>query len=118
MIGSFPDAYHTFTGMADRMVAGMLTTPAEIREAITALTDLGADEVMLHCYASTRPGWTAWPTPCDDLVPLGPAGVEHGPGPCGAAGPGPAPQRRPGFWSSRPARRRASAIALLAGGGV
>ncbi|MFE0325820.1 LLM class flavin-dependent oxidoreductase [Streptomyces sp. NPDC003753] len=42
--------YYTFTGMADRMVAGMLTTPAEIREAITALTDLGADEVMLYCY--------------------------------------------------------------------
>ncbi|MGR6974080.1 LLM class flavin-dependent oxidoreductase [Streptomyces cynarae] len=43
-------AYYTFTGMADRMVAGMLTTPAEIREAITAFTDLGADEVMLYCY--------------------------------------------------------------------
>ncbi|MFJ8357661.1 LLM class flavin-dependent oxidoreductase [Streptomyces sp. NPDC093984] len=43
-------AYYTFTGMADRMVAGMLTTPTEIREAITAFTDLGADEVMLYCY--------------------------------------------------------------------
>ncbi|UXY23187.1 LLM class flavin-dependent oxidoreductase [Streptomyces cynarae] len=43
-------AYYTFTGMADRMVAGMLTTPAEIQEAITAFTDLGADEVMLYCY--------------------------------------------------------------------
>ncbi|MEV6738176.1 LLM class flavin-dependent oxidoreductase [Streptomyces sp. NPDC051104] len=43
-------AYYTFTGMADRMVAGMLTTPSEIREAITAFTDLGADEVMLYCY--------------------------------------------------------------------
>lgn len=43
-------AYYTFTGMADRMVAGMLTTPAGIREAIAAFADLGADEVMLYCY--------------------------------------------------------------------
>ncbi|GAA4310733.1 LLM class flavin-dependent oxidoreductase [Streptomyces venetus] len=45
-------AYYTFTGMADRMVAGMLTTPAEIREAIAAFADLGADEVMLYCYGT------------------------------------------------------------------
>ncbi|MFS4103403.1 LLM class flavin-dependent oxidoreductase [Streptomyces sp. PD-S100-1] len=43
-------AYYAFTGMADRMVAGMLTTPTEIRDAITAFADLGADEVMLYCY--------------------------------------------------------------------
>ncbi|MFJ6086174.1 LLM class flavin-dependent oxidoreductase [Streptomyces sp. NPDC092369] len=43
-------AYYTFTGMADRMVSGMLTTPTQIRETITAFTDLGADEVMLYCY--------------------------------------------------------------------
>jgi alkanesulfonate monooxygenase SsuD/methylene tetrahydromethanopterin reductase-like flavin-dependent oxidoreductase (luciferase family) len=43
-------AYYTFTGMASRMVAGMLTTPAEIREAIAAFADLGADEVMFYCY--------------------------------------------------------------------
>ncbi|MGP3955920.1 LLM class flavin-dependent oxidoreductase [Nonomuraea sp. 3N208] len=43
-------AYYTFTGMADRMVAGMLTTPAEIRTTIAAFADLGADEVMLYCY--------------------------------------------------------------------
>ncbi|MFJ9041236.1 LLM class flavin-dependent oxidoreductase [Streptomyces sp. NPDC102406] len=43
-------AYYTFTGMADRMVAGMLTTPTEIRNAIAAFSDLGADEVMLYCY--------------------------------------------------------------------
>ena len=43
-------AYYTFTGMADRMVAGMLSTPAQIREAIAAFADLGADEVMLYCY--------------------------------------------------------------------
>ncbi|MFG3046638.1 LLM class flavin-dependent oxidoreductase [Streptomyces sp. NPDC048241] len=43
-------AYYAFTGMADRMTAGLLTTPAEIREAIARFTDLGADEVMLYCY--------------------------------------------------------------------
>ncbi|MEO3875686.1 LLM class flavin-dependent oxidoreductase [Nonomuraea sp. B12E4] len=43
-------AYYTFTGMADRMVAGMLTTPAEVRAAIAAFADLGADEVMLYCH--------------------------------------------------------------------
>lgn len=43
-------AYYTFTGMADRMVAGMLTTPAEIRAAVTGFADLGADEVMFYCY--------------------------------------------------------------------
>ncbi|WP_439947393.1 LLM class flavin-dependent oxidoreductase [Streptomyces sp. BBFR109] len=43
-------AYYAFTGMADRMVAGMLTAPAEIRDAIAAFADLGADEVMLYCY--------------------------------------------------------------------
>jgi alkanesulfonate monooxygenase SsuD/methylene tetrahydromethanopterin reductase-like flavin-dependent oxidoreductase (luciferase family) len=43
-------AYYTFTGMADRMVAGMLTTPAEIHDAIAGFADLGADEVMLYCY--------------------------------------------------------------------
>ncbi|MET7455758.1 LLM class flavin-dependent oxidoreductase [Streptomyces sp. NPDC005574] len=42
--------YYAFTGMADRMVAGTLTTPAGIRAAITAFGDLGADEVMLYCY--------------------------------------------------------------------
>lgn len=43
-------AYYSFTGMADRMVAGLLTTPAGIRAALTAFADLGADEVMLYCY--------------------------------------------------------------------
>jgi alkanesulfonate monooxygenase SsuD/methylene tetrahydromethanopterin reductase-like flavin-dependent oxidoreductase (luciferase family) len=42
--------YYTFTGMADRMVAGLLTTPSEIRDAIADFADLGADEVMLYCY--------------------------------------------------------------------
>ncbi|GAA4082293.1 LLM class flavin-dependent oxidoreductase [Streptomyces shaanxiensis] len=43
-------AYYAFTGTADRMVAGLLTTPAEIRTAIAAFADLGADEVMLYCH--------------------------------------------------------------------
>jgi alkanesulfonate monooxygenase SsuD/methylene tetrahydromethanopterin reductase-like flavin-dependent oxidoreductase (luciferase family) len=45
-------AYYAFTGMADRMTAGMLTTPAAIRGAVTAFRDLGADEVMLYCYGT------------------------------------------------------------------
>ncbi|MFJ3188498.1 LLM class flavin-dependent oxidoreductase [Streptomyces halstedii] len=43
-------AYYAFTGMADRMVAGLLTTPTGIRDTITAFAGLGADEVMLYCY--------------------------------------------------------------------
>ncbi|GHH24355.1 LLM class flavin-dependent oxidoreductase [Streptomyces lanatus] len=43
-------AYYAFTGTPDRMVAGLLTTPAEIRAALTAYADLGVDEVMLYCY--------------------------------------------------------------------
>ncbi|MFD7061166.1 LLM class flavin-dependent oxidoreductase [Streptomyces sp. NPDC059906] len=43
-------AYYAFTGIADRMVAGMLTTPDEVRDAIVRFTDLGADEVMLYCH--------------------------------------------------------------------
>lgn len=43
-------AYYEFSGRADFMVAGMLTTPDEIRTAISQFEDLGADEVMLYCY--------------------------------------------------------------------
>ncbi|CAM5642150.1 MULTISPECIES: LLM class flavin-dependent oxidoreductase [Streptomyces] len=43
-------SYYAFTGAADRMAAGLLTTRAAIRESITALADLGADEVVLYCY--------------------------------------------------------------------
>ncbi|WP_037850689.1 LLM class flavin-dependent oxidoreductase [Streptomyces sp. NRRL S-340] len=45
-------AYYTFTGMPDRMISGMLTTPAAVRDALTAYAGLGADEVMLYCYGS------------------------------------------------------------------
>ncbi|WP_405647933.1 LLM class flavin-dependent oxidoreductase [Streptomyces uncialis] len=43
-------AYYAFTGMADRMVAGLLTTPTGIRDAIAGFAGLGADEVMLYCH--------------------------------------------------------------------
>ncbi|MEV6098100.1 LLM class flavin-dependent oxidoreductase [Nocardia sp. NPDC051981] len=43
-------AYYEFSGHADFMVGGMLTTPGEIRDAIRQFGDLGADEVMLYCY--------------------------------------------------------------------
>jgi len=43
--------YYRFAGaMADQMIAGMLTTPAQIRKTIAEFEDLGADEVMLYCY--------------------------------------------------------------------
>ena len=32
------------------MVAGLLTTPGQIRAAIAQFEDLGADEVMLYCH--------------------------------------------------------------------
>jgi alkanesulfonate monooxygenase SsuD/methylene tetrahydromethanopterin reductase-like flavin-dependent oxidoreductase (luciferase family) len=43
-------AYYAFTDRAEYMVEGMLTTTGQIREAITRLADLGADEVMLYCH--------------------------------------------------------------------
>lgn len=43
-------AYYAFTGRADYMVEGMLTTPGQIRDAIARFADLGADEVMLYCH--------------------------------------------------------------------
>lgn len=45
-------AYYEFSGRADQMVAGMLTTPDQIRTAIAQFEDLGADEVMLYCYGT------------------------------------------------------------------
>ena len=42
--------YYAFTG--DRYaVDGLLTTPDQIRSALTQFEDLGADEVMLYCWA-------------------------------------------------------------------
>ncbi|MGW3989494.1 LLM class flavin-dependent oxidoreductase [Streptomyces sp. NPDC004830] len=45
-------AYYAFTGRADHMVAGLLTTPGGVREAVTAFAGLGADEVLLYCYGT------------------------------------------------------------------
>jgi alkanesulfonate monooxygenase SsuD/methylene tetrahydromethanopterin reductase-like flavin-dependent oxidoreductase (luciferase family) len=42
--------YYEFSGRAESMVAGMLTTPGQIRTAIAQFEDLGADEVMLYCH--------------------------------------------------------------------
>ncbi|MEV6155671.1 LLM class flavin-dependent oxidoreductase [Nonomuraea sp. NPDC052129] len=44
--------YYAFTGRPEHMLAGLLTTPAAIRDAVTAFTGIGADEVMLYCWAS------------------------------------------------------------------
>lgn len=56
-------AYYAFTGEAARVVDALLTTPATIRTAIDAYADLGADEVMLYC-------WAADPTQVDRLAEL------------------------------------------------
>lgn len=45
-------AYYGFTGNADRMVGGLLTTPDRVRDAVRAYADLGADEVVLYCWAT------------------------------------------------------------------
>ncbi|MEU4409818.1 LLM class flavin-dependent oxidoreductase [Streptosporangium sp. NPDC023963] len=44
-------SYYGFLGDTTRVVENMLTTPERIRDAIGAFTDLGADEVMLYCWA-------------------------------------------------------------------
>jgi alkanesulfonate monooxygenase SsuD/methylene tetrahydromethanopterin reductase-like flavin-dependent oxidoreductase (luciferase family) len=43
--------YYAFTGDAARTAAALLTTPAQVRDAVRQLADLGADEVMLYCWA-------------------------------------------------------------------
>jgi hypothetical protein len=43
-------AYSAFSDYAEGFLAGMLTTPAQIRATIAAFGDLGADEVMFYCY--------------------------------------------------------------------
>jgi alkanesulfonate monooxygenase SsuD/methylene tetrahydromethanopterin reductase-like flavin-dependent oxidoreductase (luciferase family) len=42
--------YYEFSGRAESVVAGMLTTPGQIRAVIAQFEDLGADEVMLYCH--------------------------------------------------------------------
>ena len=43
--------YYAFTGDA-RMTAGLRTTRGAVRDAIAAFADLGADEVVLYCWAT------------------------------------------------------------------
>ncbi|WP_432096371.1 LLM class flavin-dependent oxidoreductase [Streptomyces sp. bgisy100] len=44
--------YYAFTGRADEVARGLLTTPERIRDAVTGFTGIGADEVMLYCWSS------------------------------------------------------------------
>ncbi|WP_194815860.1 LLM class flavin-dependent oxidoreductase [Nocardia sp. XZ_19_385] len=44
--------YYQFTGRADNMVAGIRTTPEEIRTASMQFEELGADEIIFYCYGS------------------------------------------------------------------
>ncbi|MER5427720.1 LLM class flavin-dependent oxidoreductase [Streptomyces sp. NPDC002588] len=43
--------YYEFSGRAAYMADGLLTTPRKIRSAVAALTGIGADEVVLYCWA-------------------------------------------------------------------
>jgi alkanesulfonate monooxygenase SsuD/methylene tetrahydromethanopterin reductase-like flavin-dependent oxidoreductase (luciferase family) len=45
-------AYYASLGTSRQVVENMLTTPQQVRTAITAFADLGADEVMLYCWAT------------------------------------------------------------------
>ncbi|MEV7072844.1 LLM class flavin-dependent oxidoreductase [Streptomyces sp. NPDC093990] len=44
--------YYAFSGHVAYMEAGLLTTPRQIRETVDAYFGIGADEVMLYCWAS------------------------------------------------------------------
>lgn len=44
--------YYAFSGHVEYMEAGLLTTPRQIRETTDAYFGIGADEVMLYCWAS------------------------------------------------------------------
>jgi alkanesulfonate monooxygenase SsuD/methylene tetrahydromethanopterin reductase-like flavin-dependent oxidoreductase (luciferase family) len=55
--------YYAFTGDASRMTAGLRTTRAAVRDTIAAFADLGADEVVLYCWATD-------PTQLDRLADL------------------------------------------------
>ncbi|MFH8491206.1 LLM class flavin-dependent oxidoreductase [Streptomyces longisporoflavus] len=43
--------YYAFSGRADHMADGLLTTPETIRKAVDDFIDIGADEVMLYCWS-------------------------------------------------------------------
>ncbi|GGQ80539.1 LLM class flavin-dependent oxidoreductase [Streptomyces flaveolus] len=44
--------YYAFTGRAEYMTQGLLTTAREIRAAVDAFRGIGADEVVLYCWSS------------------------------------------------------------------
>jgi alkanesulfonate monooxygenase SsuD/methylene tetrahydromethanopterin reductase-like flavin-dependent oxidoreductase (luciferase family) len=44
--------YYAFTGRAEYMTQGLLTTAREIRAAVDGFRDIGADEVVLYCWSS------------------------------------------------------------------
>ncbi|MFJ8109664.1 LLM class flavin-dependent oxidoreductase [Streptomyces sp. NPDC096132] len=43
--------YYEFSGRAAYMAEGLLTTPGQIRAAVADLAGIGADEVVLYCWA-------------------------------------------------------------------
>ncbi|MCW1097891.1 LLM class flavin-dependent oxidoreductase [Streptomyces sp. RS2] len=45
-------AYYAFTGRAEYMTKGLLTGAREIRAAVDAFRNIGADEVVLYCWSS------------------------------------------------------------------
>ncbi|WP_345964556.1 LLM class flavin-dependent oxidoreductase [Streptomyces sp. BRB040] len=44
--------YYAFTGRAEYMTKGLLTSAREIQAAVDAFRDIGADEVVLYCWTS------------------------------------------------------------------
>ncbi|MGW1669506.1 LLM class flavin-dependent oxidoreductase [Streptomyces sp. NPDC002324] len=47
--------YYAFTGRAEYMAEGLLTTPEAVRAAVAGYAGIGADEVILYCW-SPDPG--------------------------------------------------------------
>lgn len=44
-------SYYGFMDRPEEIVDRLITTPARIRDTITAFEDLGVDEVMLYCWS-------------------------------------------------------------------
>ncbi|WP_046708760.1 LLM class flavin-dependent oxidoreductase, partial [Streptomyces europaeiscabiei] len=44
--------YYAFTGRAEYMAEGLLTTPDAVRAAVAGFAGIGADEVILYCWSS------------------------------------------------------------------
>jgi hypothetical protein len=44
-------SYYTFMDGGDRLADHVLSTPRGIRDAVATFAGLGADEVMLYCWA-------------------------------------------------------------------